>query len=593
MSKVNNFRIKTPHAAVIVWNYVDRIVAPKDSSDPMATGVTELHTIETHGDEDQVVPAIISTLSCISIQTSKSKSAPDGTFQLVLAPFKNWVSTLTPGSWCCLLMSSSPISEKDLTIKANPKHVKMIGKIESVRCETQMLDDGSRRTLYYVSGVDWGHIFNSQLYVDNLLASANDPQTLGNAVAIAIRNASFVDGTPHSFSVRYNLQSIMGLFGKKLGGFSDQSKVVGRLANSIYDFNMPQVMVKYFGFIADDGEITTSTIINSFLVLKTGSLVKEDTESSDGYEDFKESAGYLNPFSLQGSHSVWQILLENSNTALNEMFCDIKWTNKGPQLTLYNRIRPFSYKNFNPSSGSSKTIDSFFQNVRRHKIDGVSVVSVNAGTNWRDKFNFIEIKPQFQDFKVMDKWYTRKVQAFDSTAFEREGFRPLIVNTKQFPIALKGNDGGISINVNADWDQFRTWVTLLRDWHFDTHRLLNGTIVIQGQEEYIGVGDNIEFDAGLINPTPNINKETMLAGKNKKILAHVESIAHSFTVSDSGARTFRTTINFVRGIVLDGNEISTLDASAIEISSRKDRNHVNVISTSDTQDPDPQKVRGT
>ncbi len=133
----DKFNIRTPHAAVIVWNYIDRI-----GND----GVSNLNDTEK---------AIISTLSCVSIPTSKSKSTPQGTFQLVLAPYKNWVSTLTAGSWCAILMSNEPITEKDLR-KANKNHVKMIGKIESVRVQTATDDSGARRTQYYVTGVDWG-----------------------------------------------------------------------------------------------------------------------------------------------------------------------------------------------------------------------------------------------------------------------------------------------------------------------------------------------------------------------------------------------------------------------------------------------------
>ena len=68
-----NFKLLTPHAAVLIWNYDDRI-----SGDLNKTV-----------NEEKINATLISTLSCISIQTSKSKSSPAGTFQLVLAPTKN------------------------------------------------------------------------------------------------------------------------------------------------------------------------------------------------------------------------------------------------------------------------------------------------------------------------------------------------------------------------------------------------------------------------------------------------------------------------------------------------------------------------
>ena len=84
--------IKTPHAAVLVWNYDDRVDVPTGEYDDK--GISENNILKTEGG-DSLPPVIVSTLSCVSIQTSKSKSQPDGQFQLVLSPFKNWISTLT------------------------------------------------------------------------------------------------------------------------------------------------------------------------------------------------------------------------------------------------------------------------------------------------------------------------------------------------------------------------------------------------------------------------------------------------------------------------------------------------------------------
>ncbi len=579
---MSGHKIKTPHAAVLVWNYVDRVGVPTGSFD--ATGVDDLIGVEKEN-----LPVIVSTLSCVSIQTSKSKGQPDGQFNLVLAPYKNWVSTLTTGSWCCIMMSNIPIKEEDLKT-ANPEQVKMIGRIESVRCETTVDDDGTRKTLYYVSGVDWGTVFNSTLYIDNLIAEPNDPQSLGNGAAVAIRNALFgKNGSPQSFAVVENLTSILGVMGKTVGGYTEDESKVGRLANAIYEFSIPAEMAKFFNFLDKDGNPITSIEMKDLLSLTTGSL-----KSDDEYFDHKEAVGFIDPFSLQGTHTLWQILLENSNPALNEMFTDLKWTDEGVQLKLYNRIRPFSFQGFDPQAGSSDTLRSYFQYVKTHDIDVMEVISVNAGTNWRDKFNFVEIKPQFQEFEIVANWYKRKAQAYDKDSFNREGFRPLIFDTKQFP--SKGTATGLANDVGIDWDQLEVWTKLLREWYFGTHRMLNGTIVLHGQNEYIGVGNNIKFDIGLINPNPNFNAKLVQKGTvdGVSVLAHVENVSHSFTVSADGARSYRTTIQFVRGIIVnpDGSTFGDgmLDQAATSVSQPRDRNRLNTISTSDSTDPDPQRV---
>lgn len=590
-------KIKTPHAAVLVWNYNDRIGVPDGKYD--ATGVKD-----PLGVEKEAPPVIVSTLSCVSIQTSKSKGMPEGSFNLVLAPFKNWTSTLTAGSWCVILMSNEPITEYDLK-HANKNHVKMLGRIETVRCETNVNDEGARETLYYVSGVDWGSIFNSILYIDNLIAGPNDQQKQGNAAAVAIRNALFgAEGAPKSFAVADNLASLMSVMGQKLGSFTADGKTINRLANSIYEFALPPSLVKFFNFKDAKGESIpqSAMAINKILSLVTGTLVDFDDGRRKGtlaYDDKRESVGFIDPFSIQGSHSIWQILLENSQPTLNEMFTDFRWNEDSScQLALYNRIRPFSYKNFKATAGKSSTLRSYFQYVKTHQLKSDEVISVNAGTNWRDKFNFIEIKPQFQEFKVVANWYQKKSQVFDEKAFEREGFRPLIFDTKQFPAGDEkpAADSGLPDGIGVDWNQLTNWCELLREWYFGTHRMLNGTITIHGTTEYIGVGNNIRFDAELINPNPNINSKTREDGYNHSILAHVESVSHSFSVNQEGARSYRTTISFVRGIVVNKNNINVgegmLDQFATKMTQSQDRNSKNVNSFSVPEDPDPQKVRG-
>jgi hypothetical protein len=581
---MSGFSVKTPHAAVLVWNYIDRISSP--TGGPFSSGVKNLNGTEG------APPTIISTLSCISIQTNKNKGQPDGSFNIVLAPYKNWTSTLTAGSWCVILMSNEPITEQDLK-KANKNHVKMLGRIETVRCETTVNDEGARQTLYYVSGVDWGHVFNSVLYIDNLIASESSPQDQRNDVAVALRNALFGEkGSPKSFFVHQNLSSILNVMGTNLAGFTKVQGDVGRLAKTIYEFQIPDELAKFFTFKNARNETISAKSINKLIALVVGSLV-----GPDAYEPSREAVGFLDPFSLQGTHSLWQILLENSNPALNEMLTDMRWNDDNSvQLAMYNRIRPFSFKDFRPTSGASGGgIKSYFQNVKTHKIDTNDVISVNAGTNWRDKFNFIEIKPQFQEFQVIANWYKQKAQVFDAEAFKREGFRPLIFDTKQFPSGKE--KGGLPNDIGVDWTQLEVWAKLLRDWYFNTHRMLNGTLTMHGTTEYIGVGNNIRFEASLINPTPNINVATRTKGKNEFILAHVESVNHSFTVNTDGSRTYRTTIQFVRGIVVNENNIhigeGMLDQDVTKLSNADDRNVNNVFSTSDKSDPDPQKIRGT
>jgi len=568
MSK-SNFAIKTPHAAFLVWNYVDRISIPTGGFD--SSGLNS--KIGTYEIEKEPLPVIISTLSCISLSTSKSKSAPQGQFNVVLAPYKNWVSTLTAGSWCAILMSNEPISQEDIKTKANTKQLKMLGRIETVRSETKMTDSGARQTLYYVSGSDWGEIFNSILYVDNLLMGPNDNYSQGNGIAAALQKMIWGDkNTPQVYKVPILLNNLLDLFGRDLKGRANNAANIGRLGKSVYTFKVPHQLKKFMQL--DDAELTKS------LELVTGIL-----KSYDSYDNSKpEAVGYMNPFAIQGTHTLWQILLEHGNSTMNELFTDLIVEDGKFKFKVFNRIRPFYIKNTN---NNNSNITSNFKNIKSHNLRDLDILSVNLGTNWRDKYNFVEIQldlPEFKSTQIANAT-AQKVQKFDRKAFDREGFRPLIFSTRQLPV---------SSGLNIDYDQFDKWTDMLREWYFGTHKMLNGTIVLYGVDEYISVGDNITFSAEIVNPNLNFSKSS-LNRKDTKITAHVENIRHTFSVGQGGARTFRTTIDFVRGIITNANREligdGSLDALVTSLSHQQDRSTKNTISVSDVSDPDNQKIK--
>lgn len=583
-NQTNNYRITTPHAAVIIWNYDDRL-----GVDP-----------SNDGSINKVNQVILSTVSCVSIQTSKSKGTPVGSFSVVLAPNRDWVSQITAGSWCAIMMSNSPITQDQIS-GADPDFIKMVGKIESVRVDVVVDDAGARQTRYVMTGVDWGYIFNNVLYIDNLIASASDPTNQGNTIAIALQKQLFGDNnTPQSFKVADNLVALLGIFGASSQGLTEASNAINRLDKSIYDFLIPSAMAKYFGFIDGDGNVNTSTKLSDLLTLQVGKLT-----SSNNYADTNEAFGFIDPFSLQGTNTFWQILLDNSNPALNELYNEIEWMednfgNVGPSLTIFNRIKPFSYRTDLSTSDDTSDLRSPFTLLKTHEIDNVKVMTINVGTNWRDKYNFIEIRPQFQDFNILAGWTGQKSQGSDPIAFNREGFRPLIVGTKQFPVDPSDDSATFSAEL------LTTWVALLKEWFFDTHKLLNGTLTMKGSTEYIGVGNNILFEAGLINPTMNLTNDSNNNSNTNYILAHVENVEHSFTVADDGARTYTTTIHFVRGIVVNKSfgkytlvGDGSLDQLASDLNNPDYKNTTNSFGTSDGLndpthpiDPDPQKLRG-
>lgn len=516
MATKGNFRIRTPHAAVKIWNYVDRMTAEGATFVPA----------------NEVKEEIISTISCSAIQTMKAKADPIGKFNIVLAPTRNWTAVITPGSWCVIMMSNQPITQEDFK-RANPQLVKMVGKIETVRTQVMISADGARSTTFLISGQDWGHVLNSTLYIDPLILDQKENQSdQGTSLFAALIQATLKEGTPAPTAIKNNLSALLGLFGHSLVNIEGK---ITRLGKNTHSPLMPRQMAEFF-------------YLNTAEMMKAIELISGTLQSENTYSDAPDGLGWINPYALVGSHNLWQVLQDNSNMTLNEMFSDLIWDASGQvKFALFNRIRPFAFREA-PLGQESAALRSQFKYIPAHRLDDVSIMSVNAGTNWRDKYNFLEVKPEIAEFNILDNWTKQKSQAWDSEnndVFDREGFRPLIFATKQLPYA------DVNGTQQPDIDSLTKWTSLLQEWYFDTHRLLNGQVVMTGSSDYLTVGNNIMFDAGLLGVKANYNSAASNPAKRYYILGHIESVKHNFQVDENGSRSFQTVIDFVRGIIVD------------------------------------------
>lgn len=568
------FAIKTPHAAVKIWNYIDRI----NDSGAIASQA------------NKVKEEIVSTVSLTSIQTSKSKGDPVGSFNFMLAPTRNWVSVITPGSWCVILMSNEPITKTSLQ-SADQTQVKMFGRIDTVRCEVSVGDDGARQTRYMVAGTDWGSMFNNTFYIDPLIsAPGDDTGAQGSALFVqTTKHLLSKNNTPATFDIAGNLQTLLSIFGSPL-----DVPDTDRLAKVTHTLAIPREALKFFGFINAEGRTSQSTDLSKIIKLQTGALRSSEGKYSTDVDDGR---GIFDPLSMVGQHSLWSVLMDNCNYALNEMYPEFRWLGKNkPQLTLYSRIKPFSFQD-QPVDNVNLNMRSRFKNVVTHRLDDNTITSVNAGTNWKDKFNFVEIKPMFSEFKIHDVALKFKSQAYQkepegaphagspsSYIFDREGFRPLIYSVKQLPFKE-----GVTTADGFDVILFNQWVNLLQEWFFDSHRLLNGRILMTGSSEYIPVGDNIMFDAELVGVSHNYNNDSI---KNNKcfVLGHVESVQHSFSVNSEGARSFQTIIQFVRGVIVNESKAligsGCIDRLSTSLQKSDSLNSITTVSTSTVDDPE-------
>jgi len=610
--------IKNPNAAVIVWTYKQRLTH-KPSSD-----VHDVH--ET----------VLNTVSLMSIQTNKTKNAPNGTFSFTLAPYKNWVGFIAPGSWCAILMTQDDLPEiNKFTYKAKENELKFFGRINSVRCAVHVGENGERQTVYVCEGEDWGSVFNSVLYIDTSIRQPTESQVgIASTLIYGDVTNEVVKGEVPPPSTTKNIEVLLDLWGNQssfLSGIDAAFDAAGGAGSNVIlhpdaVYKIPKEAKKFLGASSD----SIANLVNNSDSLKTGILT-----GYDEYSDTSESVGIIDPNSVFGSNPIWSVMKDNSNEIVNEMFCDLRWVGGKPKLALYKRVRPFLTRDVSPStskgpasldinsagdivpvspseqlfdslsddSGGSvldsdkivADISSKLQYVRRVKIPKNEVLAFDAGTNWRDKLNFVEILPDESQFQyngqslginTASKGYA---QIADSEAFGREGLKAAKFTSRFYPLDLQGN---------PNFYDFSAWCKVLAQWYFNSHNYLNGTIEFIGQNTFIGVGDNLLVDASIMGPKPNINRQQLANPGNSYLLLHVESLSHNFSIDSNGTRHWSTTVQFTRGVVCDKNgvptDITALDPDTSLMNPTQERNNYNTISTSsEPADPDVQKVRGT
>ena len=560
MTETHKSVVTSPQAQFLIWNYKERM----SSSDAVLPNSTE--------------SVLALTSSIISINTYKNKGDPSGRFEVILAPTHNWISRLTVGSWCVINMTKDlEISDPKIFGFADEESLKWFGRIEDIRLSVDVdQETGARKTTFSVTGSDWSSVFKSILYVDPVFRNSILPGNIGNAAEIVydkmIKGFNEGKGLPSSTE---NVKAIIRLWGAPLetltDGLPNDKAGVSKLTSG-GSYTIPTDVNLYIKNTALSGKLADSIEVVS------GKLT-----GPDSYSDVPESVGFIPPNSIFGTQTVWSIMLNNCNDVLNELFTDIRFENGIPKLAVYKRIRPFIHNKTallsNPDLLLVQDIASSFLDVKEHEILIEDVINADAGVNWNDMINFIEVRidPAIlgKEFKGTDALFKADQQELNKKSYERNGFRPKIVSTTYFPTLL---------TKDLDITGITKWKALLREWYFNQHNQLNGSITITGQNCYIGVGDNISVDSQVLTKSKNFNikefglgKTTRLPGQvtspitSTKLVAHVQSVRHSFGVDPTtGAKSFTTTIDFVRGIIVDRLGLSlsgiVLDDSATTLS---------------------------
>lgn len=528
---------RTPSAAIAIYSYSDR-----GGSSNISSTDYEL---------------IIATKSIVSISTMKTKSSPAGSFTVQLAPTRNWVTAISPGSWLEIHMSADYMNPDDIK-KSSSKTLKMVGRVDSVRMQVSVDQvTGARQTMYTLEGKDWGQVFESLMYIDPYITNALD-DPFYKVIKLIFKNAIFDKASPTSwiFSSSTLVKSILTAWGSQQVSAEGDVPDMNRLA-PLSQFALPAALASKID------KTSSSNNLADNITYKFGRL--SFLGQGEKYRDDFEAAGLINPNSLIGVHNIWQVLTEHSANVVNEMFCDMRWDDDKPQLALFKRPRPFWLSLTPPMNPDALKIASPFLKLRRTPIPKELIVSVDAGDNWRDIVNFIEVMPDFSVVVLPENvasaapaWVKSDAAIYDTSgrSFARNGLKPLMFTTTFFP----PDETGVGLP-----GRLKNWLPVMKQWYFDAHKMLNGSVSFMGLNDYIAVGENISFGSDVLGMTNFVKAQAGKFNIDAQLVAHVESVTHRFFYSENGSRSYITTVGFVRGVFTDSKCLTLTNPSSFGI----------------------------
>ena len=265
---------------------------------------------------------------------------------------------------------------------------------------------------------------------------------------------------------------------------------------------------------------------SSFYPMETGLRVKLAVGLEDGHQDInrhvtsyplKGSFQPVMPMSWSGK-TVWTILNEFLNPAVNEMYTALRLTPRGVVApTLVVRQLPFNTKIVADAMGTDVTS---FMEVPRWKAHSAMIRVMDVGRSDQTRFNFVHIygQPSVANGMSLVAQMVLNPPFRDEEDIKRNGLTPYLQ----------------TVNCNAQnlLTGPRKWMLICSDFLMGQQLTLNGSCSMAGVTAPICCGDNFEFD---------------------DTVYHIESVQHSCSISE-GKKTFTTHVKLSHGVRSDSRQ---------------------------------------
>lgn len=524
---------------------------------------------------------LIITSDCVSLSVNNSKANYTKQLSASLKNTElNYFIEVLPGDWVMAwIMNDEDTFNSVLSRLQNPNPntpcnefndgLKFIGRVDSVR-KILNQDPGGIRSAYYTLSAVGFREFDTTIFYEEALVSQDYQNGLGTWLyRIGLNITDLLKIRAEQGRLENNASEIIGkILDIMLGiGIKPDSNIANHIAGATstdgapFAYLVPQTVASYLGISI--GEITNSKKFFSYADLLV--LIKGVQQYADSISDNSDPS-IFEVSNAKGSSTnqrittqapllggaipqapnfcnqpLWHIMSQFLNQPLNEMYTCLRSTmtnvenkeERQPRImpTLIARQVPFNTealpdaKLVVPGSiqveGAQSVTCTRFLSLPRWSAHSSLIKNANVGRDDSKRFNFVHVygqAPQVQSNQELGKMIVLNPPIRDDLDIQRSGLRSFMTTVNCLTV-----------------DQFgkipTTWMTLIADWLMGMQFTANGTINMVGIQAPICEGDNFEWDG---------------------IVYHIEGVSHNCSISETGTKTFTTSVALTNGMRVDG-----------------------------------------
>lgn len=498
----------------------------------------------------------------LSLQTQGSKRSHVKNMNVTLKSTSvNYMNEILPGDHVFAWIVNSLTKQQDLIARINKgaacnmfdDGLKHLGRIHSVRKQIQVDGQSGVKTSNYTVQSSGFAELDSMLFYDQNLASADQrDKSVGSWLARLGLNIEELFGATTKEGIKKNNTNVIfptllslivgkGPPNKSKAGVSVETpsgQDVGQLPQTLseppYSYLVPVMVGQLLGLRPSEAS-KSSRIVSYADIL----------ELLQGVQNYSNTSGFgmfipdissaqtgerrsFTPTPLLGTFlaffpeltnkPLWQVLSQYSNPTINETYTALRVNPEGLVMpTLIFRQIPFTTDAMPIIRDLPVTR---FLSLPRWVVPSVMIQSVDIGRSDSTRVNFVHVygaSSLVQNNVPVQYQLVENPPAMDSLDIQRSGMRPYIATVECF----------INDQVGKTPSQ---WINLVADRMMGSQYTLNGTINTFGIQSPICEGDNLEFDG---------------------VVFHIESVAHSFSITPDGHKSWTTRLELTNGMRAD------------------------------------------